>query len=348
MRYPRAIWAVEALTGAWKRARRIIVLPRPFPLFGRIVAVALLSLPVSVLAEAPGSLTGRLDEAIRQVEAARDGGGPLADPGALFPESEEAAGPGGTMQVDHSSLRAEWKSIPADGNARPESLERLRHRLVAVRAEMTPVGAAAGARRLTGWREKLSQILSRPEFRKRQPGDDWRVRAIQWLREKLGFLFPRGTTQTVSSALGSVLYILAGVTLLAVLVLLVRAALPLFTRDPRRERSQAPTASARGETPESLFALADARTRAGDFRGAAQALFRCLLLGLHQAGRLEYDPALTNHEHLARLKGDAGLHAAFERLSRQFELVWYGFQPVAPEEFASFRVECQRLARRQA
>lgn len=348
MRYPRAIWAVEAVTGAWKGARRIIVPLRPFPLFGWILAVAHLTIPVSVLAEAPGGLTGRLDEAIRQVDAARDGGGPLADPGALFPENEEAVGPGGTMQVDHSSLRAEWKSIPADGNARPELLERLRHRLVAVRAEMTPASAAAGARPLTGWQEKLSQVLSRPEFRKRQPGEDWRTRAMQWLREKLGFLFPRGTTQTVSSALGWILYTLAGVTLLAVLVLLVRAALPLFTRDPRKGRPRVPTVSARGETPESLFALADARTRAGDFRGAAQALFRWLLLGLHQAGRLEYDPALTNHEHLVRLKGDAGVRAAFERLSRQFELVWYGFQPVAPEEFAFFRAECQRLARGQA
>jgi hypothetical protein len=254
------------------------------------------------------------------------------------------------MQVDHTSLRAEWKDVPADGNARHESLERLRHRLVAVRAEMTPIGAAASAsaRPRTGWREKLSQVLSRPEFKKRQPGDDWRVRLMQWLREKLGFLFPRSTTRAVGGALGGILYVLAGVTLVAVLVLLVRAALPLFARDRRRARPQAPRAPAKVETPESLLTLADARARAGDLRGAAQALFRWMLLGLHRAGRLEYDPALTNREHLARLKGDAGVRETFERLSRQFDLAWYGFQPVAPEEFAAFRADCHRLARGQA
>lgn len=350
MRYPRALWPAEAVTGAWQGACRIMRPSCPFRLFGWILAAALLSIHVSARAEMPGNLTGRLDEAIRQVEAARDHGDSLADPGGLFPETEEVAGPGGSMQVDHTSLRAEWKSVPADGSARHESLERLRHRLVAVRAEMTPAGAAAGtgARPRTDWREKLSQVLSRPEFRKRQPEDDWRVRVMQWLREKLGFLFPRSTTRTVSSALSGILYVLAGVTLVAVLVFLVRAALPLFTRDRRTARAPALVASARAETPESLLALAEARARAGDLRGAAQALFRWMLLGLHQAGRLEYDPALTNREHLARLKGDAGVRATFERLSRQFEFVWYGVQPVAAEEFAAFRADCHRLARGQA
>jgi hypothetical protein len=215
---------------------------------------------------------------------------------------------------------------------------------------MTPAGAtaAAGARPRTGWREKLSQVLSRPEFKKRQPEEDWRVRILQWLREKLGFLFPRSATRTVGSALSGILYVLAGATLVAVLVFLVRAALPLFARDRRTARAPAPVASVRAETPESLLALADARARAGDLRGAAQALFRWMLLGLHRAGRLEYDPALTNREHLARLKGDAEVRETFERLSRQFELAWYGFQPVPPEEFATFRADCHRLARGQA
>jgi hypothetical protein len=96
------------------------------------------------------------------------------------------------------------------------------------------------------------------------------------------------------------------------------------------------------------LALADARTRAGDLRGAAQALFRWMLLGLHRTGRLEFDPALTNREHLARLRADAGVRAVFDRLCRQFELVWYGVQPLASEELAAFRAECQRLAGRRA
>jgi hypothetical protein len=92
-----------------------------------------------------------------------------------------------------------------------------------------------------------------------------------------------------------------------------------------------------------LLALAEARTRAGDFRGAVQALFRWMLLALHRAGRLDYDPALTNREHLARLKADPGVRAAFEDLSRQFELACYALCPVEPEAYAAFRAGCRRL-----
>jgi hypothetical protein len=316
-------------------------------LFGFVIAAALLSVHVPVRAETPGNLIGRLDEAIRQVEAARDRGELLPDPGALFPDAEEVAGPGGPIRVDHTILKSEWQSIPADGNARRESLERLRHRLLAVRGEIASAGAVPRAPSLTGWRERLSQVLSRPEFKKGQPVEDWLRRVVQWLRERLGFLFPSGTTRVVSGALSGILYVLAGATLLVVSIFLVRTALPLFTRDRRASRPQASVGTARHETPESLLALADARTRAGDLRGAVQALFRWMLLGLHRSGRLEYEPALTNREHLARLRADAGILAAFERLCQQFERVWYGFHPVAPEEFATFRAECQRLAGRQ-
>jgi len=333
---------VTGIGRAPRRSRRAFHASR---LFGVVVAAALLGVQVSARAETPRALIERLDEAVRQVQAARDGGASLADPGALFPEGEEVDGPAGPIEVDHRSLRAEWQGIPAAGTARRESLERLRHRLLAVRAEIASAGAVARAPS-HAWREKLSQVLGRPEFSKAQPGESWRERAMRWLAEKLGFLFPRGTSWTVGRAVGWVLYALAGLTLLVALVVLVRTALPLLTREPRAAPPEAPGAAARPETPESLLGLADARVRAGDLRGASQALFQWTLLGLHRAGRLEYDPALTNREHLARLRADAEVRAAFERLSLQFELAWYALRPPAREEFAVFRAECHRLAGR--
>jgi hypothetical protein len=292
-----------------------------------------------------GTLAERTDEAIRQVEAAHDRDAPLPDPDALFPETEEVIGPGGAMQVDHAGLRAEWKGVPAEGEARRESLDRLRHRLLAVRAELPSADAVAGSRvsALPGWREKLTEVLGRPEFKKREAEEDWRLRLFRWVRDKLDFLFPRKTTLVIGDVLRWIVYVLAGVILLAAVFVLVRAALPLFMRDRRAAGASAPSGSGQVETPESLKALADSRARARDFRGAAQAIFRWMLLGLHRAGRLEYDPALTNREHLARLKTDAAVRGAFERLCRQFELVWYGFHPVAAEEFAAFRTECLRV-----
>jgi hypothetical protein len=299
-----------------------------------------------VPAETPATLAMRLDEAIRQVEAAREGGTPLADPGPLFPETEEVTWSEGTLRIDHASLRAEWRAVPTEGESRRQALERLRNRLAAVRDQ---VNAAADWTAVTtsppaGWREKLAEVMSRPELRKQQAQEPLLSRFIRWLRDKLALLLPRGTRRTVGSIASWIIYTLASLALVLVLFVLARTALPLFSRD-RREAPQAGVpARPKPETPESLLSLAETRARAGDLRGAAQAIFRWMLLSLHRAGRLEYDPALTNREHLTRLKADAEIRTAFEKLSRQFERVWYGLQPVPPEEYATFRDECQQVA----
>jgi len=328
------------------RALLIMVQLRPLGILIYLFTGVLLCLHAPNQAEAAGSFAERLAEAIRQVEAAREHGTSLGDPSGLFPETEEVMGPGGSVRVDHASLREEWRAVPAGGPARRESLERLRHRLVAVRAEMasTQFAAVAGASPPAGWQEKLSEVMSRTEFKKRQLEEDWRDRLLQWLREKLGLLLPRSTREAIGSLGGWILYGLAGVTLAVILVVLVRAALPLLTSDRSGSRGLSPSGPKQPETQETLLALADASTRAGDFRGAARAIFRWMLLGLHRSGRLEYDPALTNREHLTRLTSEGGLRVTFEQLSNQFELIWYGFHPVAPEELAVFRAECQHLA----
>ncbi len=314
-------------------------------------------------------LAARFDDAIRQAEAARGGGAPLGDPGVLFPETEEVAWRNEVMHVEHTSLRGEWRAVPGGGEPRREALDRLRHRLAAVHAELGAGGPGAGAGGQpqaelpsvslqdgttgrpgaieapppAGWREKLTEILSRPEFKKQPAQETLLERLIKWLREKLGFLFPSGTRRTVGTITRWIIYTLAAAAVLLVLAVLVRAALPLFRRD-RRSAAQEGPAPARPETPETLLALAEARTRAGDLRGAVQAMFRWLLLRLHMAGRLDYDPALTNREHLARLRADATVRAGFTDLSGQFDLFWYALRPVTQEEYAAFRARCQHLA----
>jgi len=342
-----AVSSIDSVTHARMHTLQIMRdIVRPLGIYICLLTGLLLCQQEPARAQTVGAFAERLDEAIRRVEAARDRGTPLGDPGALFPETEAVEGAGGTVQVDHTSLREEWKAIPAEGAARRESLERLHHRLVAVRAEVTSASAGAGvmAATPTGWREKLTEVLRRPEFKKRQIEEDWRARFMQWLLEKLGFLLPRTATKAVGSLLRWILYGLAGVTLVVVLFVLVRAALPLLTRDHRMGHAQTPSAPGESETQETLLVLADARTRAGDLRGAARAIFRWLLLGLHGSGRLDYDPALTNREHLTRLKAGADVRAGFERVSSQFERIWYGLHTVAPEELATFRAECQHLA----
>jgi hypothetical protein len=308
----------------------------------------LLVLNAAVLCASPGiqavtyaEVESRLDEAIHHVESAQDTGAPLPDASSLFPATEEVTSNEGALRIDNSSLRAEWGAVPADGPHRREALERLKHRLVAVRAEMN--SQVAGISPPPGWREKLSETMNRPEFKKRPAEDPLLAQIMRWLIDKLSFLFPQSVQQDVGAVVGWIIYILAMAALLPALIVLVRTVLPLLRWDRRTRPASGTTVTAEPETPEGLLALADARTHNGDFRGAVQAIFRWMLLSLHQTGRLEFDPALTNREHLHRLKASGGVRAAFADLSRQFELVWYGLHAVSAKECAAFRTGCQNL-----
>ncbi len=345
MRYPGALSVGGPVSPSVTRGRENMTQAR---LVGRILSIltaVLLSIPGPAPADTVSGFTARLDEAVREVDAALNHGSALGDPRALFPDSDEVVDPGGTMQLDHTSLRAEWKTIAPAGETRRESLQRLRQRLMAVRKEVAVAGApAAGTVPSAQWKEKLAEVMSRPEFTGARPEEDWRARLMEWLWEKLSFLFPRGAAQAAGSLFRWIIYCLAGLALLAVLVVLVKAALPLFLRERGSRHPPKDSTPAATETQATLLALADTRARNGDLRGAAQAIFRWMLLGLQRSGRLEYEPALTNREHLARLKADAAARRAFEELCREFDLVWYGLHPLAASEFAAFRAECQRVA----
>ena len=315
-----------------------------FLLFLLVLSVGVLSVLCTapeISAEAHVDLTSRLDEAIRLVESAQSMGVRLPEASSLFPTTEGGTSDPGTLRIEHSSLRVEWDAVPADGVPRREALERLKHRLVAVRAHLNAQGGSIPPP--SGWREKLIETMNRPELKKRPAEESLLAQIMRWLADKLSFLFPQSIRQDVGAVVGWIIYILALAALVPALYVLVRTVLPLLRWMHRAGPAPGAPVAAEPETPEALLRLADARIHDGDFRGAMQALFRWMLLSLHHAGRLEFDPALTNREHLSRLKEGAGARAAFADLSRQFDLAWYGLHAVSARECAAFRTGCQTL-----
>ena len=311
-----------------------------------VLCCALLLRPGHAAAVTAAELAARYEQAIRQVEAARDEGTPLGDPAPLFPERETVGAGGGTLQADYASLRAEWRAVPAGGDARRQALDRLGTRLQAVRAELSvaeaPAAAATDHPTPPDWRERLTTILQSPEFKKREAQESLLEQFLKWLLDKLGSLFPAGAAQAVGSVARWVVYALAGLALLALLTLLLRVVWPFLQRE-RKGIAQTAAEKPAADSPETLLALAETRRRAGDLRGAIQALFRWLLVTMHRAGRLEYDPALTNREHVARLKADGKTRAAFAELAVAFEMAWYAQRPVSPESYGAFRSRCASL-----
>jgi hypothetical protein len=306
-----------------------------------VLSTGVLGAAREISAQTHAGFLSRLDEAIRLVESAQSMGVRLPEASSLFPTTEEGASDPGALRIEYSSLRAEWDAVPADGTPRREALERLKHRLVAVRAHLNAQGGSIPPP--SGWREKLTETMNRPELKKRPVDESLLAHIMRWLTDKLSFLFPQSIRQDVGAVVGWIIYILALAALVPALYVLVRTVLPLLRWKHRAGPAPGAPAAAEPETPEALLRLADARIHNGDFRGAMQALFRWMLLSLHQAGRLEFDPALTNREHLNRLKEGAGARAAFADLSRQFDLAWYGLHAVSARECAAFRTGCQNL-----
>lgn len=306
-------------------------------------ALAVVGLFGGAAAETLSPLAARLAEGLRAVEAARDRTAPLPDPDGLFPARDVVALGAETVTLDHASLRAEWRAVPAAGEARRDALDRLQERLRAVQSELAAADRTGGDPP-PRWREQLAEVLSQPEFQTREAQPSVLDQVARWLLDWLASLLPQGTARAVGRLTDWVVHALAGAALLALALLLVRVAIPLFRRDRPAATAGVPGAAARGETPETLLALAEEQRAAGDFRGAVQAMFRWMLATLHQAGRLDYDPALTNREHLARLRADGTARATFAELAGEFEVAWYALRPVSPEAYAGFRSRCLAVA----
>ncbi|WP_461067534.1 DUF4129 domain-containing protein [Spirosoma horti] len=73
-----------------------------------------------------------------------------------------------------------------------------------------------------------------------------------------------------------------------------------------------------------------------NFRVAVRLLYLRTIKQLTDAGRIAYKPEKTNRQYVYEL-ANSPLQADFERLTSQFEFVWYGDFPVDEAQFASLR-----------
>nr|WP_255603998.1 DUF4129 domain-containing protein [Oscillochloris sp. ZM17-4] len=114
-------------------------------------------------------------------------------------------------------------------------------------------------------------------------------------------------------------------------------------------RALAPTARLRDDDPEAGLSAGDAAlnasalARSGDYRRAARLLYLSSLLWLDERGRLRYDRALTNREHLDRLGDDPALRERLRPVVETFDRVWYGDMPLDATGYAAYEGEVAAL-----
>ena len=78
---------------------------------------------------------------------------------------------------------------------------------------------------------------------------------------------------------------------------------------------------------DSLYALAEQRAGAGDYRLALRYIYLALLVALDTDGVLRFDRSKTNWEYLRALRaeGRSDVYDAMAPLTREFDRIWYGF-----------------------
>lgn len=81
-----------------------------------------------------------------------------------------------------------------------------------------------------------------------------------------------------------------------------------------------------------------------NFRLAVRLLYLQTLKRLTDGGHIDYKPDKTNRQYVYEL-ADSPIQAHFERLTHQFEFVWYGDFPVDDTQFAQIRQQAQLINR---
>jgi len=265
----------------------------------------------------------------------------LAVSAAGIVERLDRTGPGGpilALSAEAEALAAAAKGPPG---ALPLAADRFRSRLRR-HCDLAAAPAAAGTPTPAD-RDKLAEILARPEFERARANPFVLSRWLYVLWRRLLDLL--GTAEAGKYATGGRTFFFAA------LALALGAALLASLR--RRRAAARPAATAPGATasatapapPEVGDALAEAALAGGRPAEAVRQSFLALLSTLERSGRLPRGRALTNRELSAFLRspattsptastsgGRADLPSGFSSLASLFDRVVYGGAPVAAAE----------------
>ena len=113
-----------------------------------------------------------------------------------------------------------------------------------------------------------------------------------------------------------------GFTVALVLIVLARLLVAARARDPDAVRG---VPDETGRRQQDSWALADRLAEAGDYEGAAHAMYRGLLTTLASRERLRLDPARTSGDYARELRRHGSpSHLPFRAFARRFDAAVYG------------------------
>jgi hypothetical protein len=222
---------------------------------------------------------------------------------STLPLQAEVSLPSTVVSVDNRPLgetlsRALGESRPA---ARRAGLRRF---IAALDQLLAATGGQARGTDRSRVDQVLREVLSRPEYRSREPGPSWVDRFLAWLDRLLERWLPQSSASGAPSGrgLGRVLVAVV-VLLLAVLIArIIIIVLPDLRASRRRSVDQPSGDLLVPQEPEALLAEAEREAAAGHYREALRLTYRAMVARLEKAGVLPEDRSRTHWELLRDLR----------------------------------------------
>jgi hypothetical protein len=263
------------------------------------------------------------------------------------PETDSVEWDGTVVRVDNSWLHRELQGFEkVEPAARGNTLKEITERLQAVAQRLAEIDRAKNASGLTKAeaRQKLTEILQRPEYVRSQQNPVWSRlldRFLKWLLN----LFPKPKLSPGRANLFSLIAQIVVVLLaVGVIVYAIRMFAPRFFKGGRakRKKKRGPRIVL-GEKLEpdqsavDLLAEAEALAQRGELRAAIRKAYIALLVELGERKIISLAQHKTNRDYLGAVRERESLYAYVKQLTDSFERHWYGFANATDADWHAFR-----------
>lgn len=280
----------------------------------------------------------------------------------LFPSKEPVEFDNTTIETDNDWIInkfSSYKDLKKDSPERKQILAELYERLDAIERKLDELeSAAASTRSKDEDKQKLGEILKRPEYAKPERQEESIImRAYNVIMEWLKNLFSGSETEPKNvpqspQAIPFFLQIIIYALLLGLIAFLLYKFAPyvinrIKTRERRdkRERIILGERIADDQGSETLFSDAERLAQSGDLRGAIRKGYIALLCELSDRKIIGLSRNKTNRDYLRDVKKRRELYQNMYGLTNDFEKHWYGFQETTENDWNEFKNDYQKAVK---
>lgn len=291
---------------------------------------------------------GTLDESESEADRASRVAETIAGVRTAVPETESVEWHGAVVRTDNSWLHRELQTFETgDATQRSLTLKRITERLHGIAERVTEIeNATFVPASKEEARQRLTQILQRPEYAQNHPETSALVRLLERFLKWLQSFLPQPKAMAPGRA--NILTFLAQVVVvalaLAVIAYAVRIFAPRFFRRGRsRKKEKAGPRIVLGEKLQpdqsavDLLSEAEALAQRGEIRAAIRKAYIALLVELGDRKVISLAQHKTNRDYLAAMRDHVSLYGYVKQLTDSFERHWYGFAKATDTDWVTFR-----------